>query len=152
MLNVEGSLCKLQIWDTAGQESFRSITRAYYSGATAALLVYDISRKSSFSSLGNWINEISMNANANIIIILVGNKTDLEAREVTRVEGEQFAEEHGLIFMETSARTGINVQEVFRVAAVEVMRKIKKGEIILEQNSLNVSNPVLPKKTKCCTD
>lgn len=111
----------LQIWDTAGQENFRSITRAYYSGATAALLVYDVTRPSSFASLENWLTEIQSNANANIVTFLVGNKTDLPNRKVSTEDGESFAEENGLWFMETSAQTGQHVEEVFRGAAQQVL-------------------------------
>ena len=88
------------------QESFRSITRSYYRGATGALLVYDVTRKDTFNNLQSWLRDAKENANTNMTIMLIGNKCDLESkREVTREEGEQFAQENGLVFMETSAKT-----------------------------------------------
>merc|ERR1712063_239660 len=83
MISVENKQIKLQIWDTAGQESFRSITRSYYRGACGALLVYDISRRDTFNHLTKWLEEARANANANMAIMLIGNKCDLDRREVS---------------------------------------------------------------------
>lgn len=114
LITVDGKAIKLQIWDTAGQESFRSITRAYYRGATGALLVYDISRRDTFNHLARWLEEARQNANPNMVIMLIGNKSDLEdGREVAYEEGARFAQENGLIFLETSAKTAANVEEAF---------------------------------------
>merc|ERR1712072_1317042 len=113
MINIEGKQIKLQIWDTAGQEAFRSITRSYYRGASGALLVYDISRRDTFAHLTRWLEEARQNANANMVIMLIGNKCDMEHREVSFEEGAEFAREHGLIFRETSAKTAQNVEEAF---------------------------------------
>jgi Ras-related protein Rab-2A len=97
----------------AGQESFRSITRSYYRGAAGALLVYDITRRETFNHLASWLEDARQHANANMTIMLVGNKSDLSHRRaVSYEEGEQFAKEHGLIFMEASAKTAQNVEEV----------------------------------------
>ncbi|KAM7257441.1 hypothetical protein ACFE04_013182 [Oxalis oulophora] len=98
----------------AGQESFRSITRSYYRGAAAAaLLVYDITRRETFNHLASWLEDARQHANPNRIIMLVANKTDLaHRRAVTKEEGEQFAKENGLLFLEASARTALNVVEV----------------------------------------
>ncbi|KGL97093.1 Ras-related protein Rab-2A, partial [Charadrius vociferus] len=102
-------LCLLQ----AGQESFRSITRSYYRGAAGALLVYDITRRDTFNHLTTWLEDARQHSNSNMVIMLIGNKSDLESRrEVKKEEGEAFAREHGLIFMETSAKTASNVEEV----------------------------------------
>jgi len=106
MISIDGKQIKLQIWDTAGQESFRSITRSYYRGAAGALLVYDITRRDTFNHLTTWLDDARQHSNSNMVIMLIGNKTDQEQkRAVTRDEGEQFAKDHGLIFMETSAKT-----------------------------------------------
>uniref|UniRef100_A0A5F9CKF3 RAB2A, member RAS oncogene family n=1 Tax=Oryctolagus cuniculus TaxID=9986 RepID=A0A5F9CKF3_RABIT len=96
----------------AGQESFRSITRSYYRGAAGALLVYDITRRDTFNHLTTWLEDARQHSNSNMVIMLIGNKSDLESRrEVKKEEGEAFAREHGLIFMETSAKTSSNVEE-----------------------------------------
>merc|ERR1712063_189343 len=105
-ITIDDNQIKLQIWDTAGQESFRSITRSYYRGAAGALLVYDITRRDTFNHVSRWLEEARSNGNPNMVVLLVGNKSDLDARrQVQRSEGEQFAEKHGLIFLETSAKT-----------------------------------------------
>ncbi|WZZ09059.1 hypothetical protein YC2023_094980 [Brassica napus] len=114
MITIDNKPLKLQIWDTAGQESFRSITRSYYRGAAGALLVYDITRRETFNHLASWLEDARQHANANMTIMLIGNKCDLSSRRaVTTEEGEQFAKEHGLIFMEASAKTAQNVEEVY---------------------------------------
>ena len=97
----------------AGQESFRSITRSYYRDAAGALLVYDITRRESFNHLTRWLEEARQNGNPNMTIMLIGNKSDLEHRRaVSTKEGELFAQENGLVFMETSAKTAANVETV----------------------------------------
>ncbi|GMT28733.1 hypothetical protein PFISCL1PPCAC_20030 [Pristionchus fissidentatus] len=128
MITIDGKQIKLQIWDTAGQESFRSITRSYYRGAAGALLVYDITRRDTFNHLTSWLEDARQHSNSNMVIMLIGNKSDLEARrEVKKEEGEAFAREHGLIFMETSAKTAANVEEAFIDTAKEIYRKIQEG-------------------------
>ncbi len=114
--NVKLQVCFLQqrtilltlskIWDTAGQESFRSITRSYYRGAAGALLVFDITRRETFLHLSAWLEDAREHANPNMTVMLIGNKSDLSAkRAVSTEEGLQFALQHGLIFLETSAKT-----------------------------------------------
>mmetsp|Transcript_15022 Transcript_15022/g.18583 ORF Transcript_15022/g.18583 Transcript_15022/m.18583 type:complete len:212 (+) Transcript_15022:143-778(+) len=128
MINIENRQIKLQIWDTAGQESFRSITRSYYRGAAGALLVYDITRRDTFNHLTRWLEEARQNANANMVIMLIGNKLDLEHRRaVTFEEGAKFAEENGLIFLETSAKTSKNVEEAFVSTASKIYSNIESG-------------------------
>eukprot|EP00026_Physarum_polycephalum_P013657 Phypoly_transcript_14082.p1 GENE.Phypoly_transcript_14082~~Phypoly_transcript_14082.p1 ORF type:complete len:213 (+),score=30.18 Phypoly_transcript_14082:68-706(+) len=128
MITIDGKQIKLQIWDTAGQESFRSITRSYYRGAAGALLVYDITRRETFNHLTNWLEDAKTHANSNMTIILVGNKSDLEHRRaVSFEEGSAFAKEHGLIFLETSAKTAANVEEAFINTARKIYEKIQKG-------------------------
>ena len=105
MVNIDQKQIKLQIWDTAGQESFRSITRSYYRGAAGALLVYDITRRDTFNHLTRWLDEAKQNSNPNMVIMLIGNKSDLDHRRaVSYKEGEQFAEQNGLIFLEVRCR------------------------------------------------
>ncbi|EGD81649.1 hypothetical protein PTSG_02365 [Salpingoeca rosetta] len=130
VINCGGKSVKLQVWDTAGQERFRSVTRSYYRGAAGALLVYDISNRESFNALTNWLTDARTLASPDIVIVLVGNKKDLEAdREVTFLEASRFAQENELMFLETSARTGENVEEVFLKCARSILSKIETGQL-----------------------
>lgn len=130
IVNVGGKSIKLQIWDTAGQERFRSVTRSYYRGAAGALLVYDTTSRDSFNVLWNWLNDARTLASQNICILLVGNKKDLEEdREVTFLEASNFAQENELIFLETSAKTGENVEEAFLKCSKTILAKIETGEL-----------------------
>lgn len=127
---------KLQIWDTAGQESFRSITRSYYRGAAGALLVYDITRRDTFQHLGRWLEEAKQHAHENMVILLIGNKNDLEHRRaVTTAEGQAFADQNGLLFLETSAKTAYNVESAFLKTAEEIHSKILSGDIDVSNES-----------------
>ncbi|KAL1929903.1 hypothetical protein VTP01DRAFT_1057 [Rhizomucor pusillus] len=129
-ITVDGKQVKLQIWDTAGQESFRSITQSYYRGAAGALLVYDISRRESFNHIPTWLADVRKHANPNTTIMLIGNKSDLERnkRQVTREEAERFAQENDIpLFMETSAKSAENVEEAFVKTAEKVYEKIQAG-------------------------
>jgi len=128
MISIDNRQIKLQIWDTAGQESFRSITRSYYRGAAGALLVYDITRRETFHHLTRWLDEARANSNQTMAIMLIGNKSDSESkRAVSTREGEQFAEEHGLTFMETSAKTAANVEQAFIKTAEKIYENILSG-------------------------
>lgn len=107
---------------------YRSITRSYYRGAAGALLVYDITRRETFNHLTTWLEDARQHSNSNMVIMLIGNKSDLDSRrEVKKEEGEAFAREHGLVFMETSARTAANVEEAFINTAKEIYEKIQEG-------------------------
>ncbi|KAL0820438.1 hypothetical protein ABMA28_006312 [Loxostege sticticalis] len=141
MITIDGKQIKLQIWDTAGQEAFRSITRSYYRGAAGALLVYDITRRDTFNHLTTWLEDARQHSNSNMVIMLIGNKSDLESRrEVKKEEGEAFAREHGLVFMETSAKTAANVEEAFINTAKEIYEKIQEGvfDINNEANGIKI--------------
>jgi len=128
MITIDQRQIKLQIWDTAGQESFRSITRSYYRGAAGALLVYDITRRETFNHLTRWLEEARQNANQSMVIMLIGNKSDLDhRRQVSTEEGEKFAKDHGLIFLETSAKTAANVEEAFIHTAQKIYENINAG-------------------------
>jgi len=130
MIPIDNQQMKLQIWDTAGQESFRSITRSYYRGAAGALLVYDITQRHTFNHLTTWLEDARQHSASHMVIMLIGNKCDLASRrEVQKEEGEAFAREHGLIFMETSAKTAANVEEAFINTAREINKKIQDGTI-----------------------
>ncbi|KAJ3232138.1 Ras- protein Rab-2A [Chytriomyces hyalinus] len=121
IISVKERRVKLQIWDTAGQESFRSISRAYYRGAIGCLLVYDMTRRESFQHLVTWLEDVKQHGNEEIITILIANKADLaDQRQVSREEGEAFAAEHGLLYTEASAKSGENVANSFLAVAASV--------------------------------
>ncbi|KAG0172491.1 Ras- protein Rab11D [Apophysomyces sp. BC1015] len=113
-IEIDKSTIKAQIWDTSGQERYRAITGAYYRGAVGALLVYDITRPSSFQNVMHWLKELRDHADPNIVIMLVGNKLDLtESRGVRSEEGGSLAEQERFLFMETSALDATNVEQAF---------------------------------------
>ncbi|MBA0733020.1 hypothetical protein Gotri_021353 [Gossypium trilobum] len=139
LIGIDNNPIKLQIWDTAGQESFRSITRSYYRGAAGALLVYDITRRETFNHLTSWLEDARQHANANMTVMLIGNKCDLaHRRAVSTEEGEQFAKEHGLVFMEASAKTAQNVEEAFISTAAKIYKKIQDGVIDISNESYGI--------------
>ncbi|KAA0202053.1 hypothetical protein HAZT_HAZT003581 [Hyalella azteca] len=113
-IEVDGKTIKAQIWDTAGQERYRAITSAYYRGAVGALLVYDIAKQLTYSNVERWLKELRDHADQNIVIMLVGNKSDLRhLRSVPTEEAKGFAEKEGLSFIETSALDSTNVETAF---------------------------------------
>ncbi|KAI8570326.1 hypothetical protein RHMOL_Rhmol01G0025800 [Rhododendron molle] len=123
----------------AGQESFRSITRSYYRGAAGALLVYDITRRETFKHLASWLEDARQHANPNMTIMLIGNKSDLaHRRAVSKEEGEQFAKENGLLFLEASARTAQNVEEAFIKTAARILQKIQEGVFDVSNESSGI--------------
>ena len=139
MITIDAKQIKLQIWDTAGQESFRSITRSYYRGAAGALLVYDITRRETFNHLTSWLDDARQHSNSNMTIMLIGNKSDLEHRRtVTYEEGQAFANEHGLVFMETSAKTASNVEDSFINTAKKIYDKIQQGVFDVSNENLGI--------------
>merc|ERR1712216_170589 len=140
MIETMGKTVKLQIWDTAGQERFRAVTRNYYRGAAGALLVYDVTRRSTYQNLSTWLSDARRHlTNPNTVVMLVGNKTDLaKQRQVTFEEASKFAEEHGLIFIETSAKTGENVEETFPRTARKIYENIQAGSLDLNPQQSGV--------------
>nr|XP_055032906.1 PDZ domain-containing protein 7 isoform X1 [Misgurnus anguillicaudatus]XP_055032907.1 PDZ domain-containing protein 7 isoform X1 [Misgurnus anguillicaudatus]XP_055032908.1 PDZ domain-containing protein 7 isoform X1 [Misgurnus anguillicaudatus] len=124
VLTVDELKVRLQIWDTAGQERFRSVTHAYYRDAQALLLLYDITSRSSFDNTRAWLTEIHEYAQDDVVIMLIGNKTDMSnTRVIRREDGEKLAREFGVIFLETSAKTGLNVDQAFITVAKELVRR-----------------------------
>ena len=118
-VKIGESIIKLQIWDTCGQEVYRSLISSFYHNSSLAILVYSIDNKNSYASLESWLNEIKTLGSPDINIFLIGNKADLEEkREVPKEKGEEFCKSHGInFFVETSARTGFNAQNVFLEAS-----------------------------------
>lgn len=128
VVDVEGTKVKLQIWDTAGQERFRSVTHAYYRDAHALLLLYDVTNKASFDNIRAWLGEINEYAQEDVVIMLLGNKADMANERMIRTEdGEKLAREYNVAFMETSAKTGRNVDLAFMAVAKDLkMKKTRK--------------------------
>ncbi|XP_073217798.1 ras-related protein Rab-26 isoform X3 [Lepidochelys kempii] len=127
VLNVDAVKVKLQIWDTAGQERFRSVTHAYYRDAHALLLLYDVTNRASFDNIQAWLTEIHEYAQQDVVLMLLGNKVDsTQDRVVKREDGEKLAKEYGVPFMETSAKSGLNVDLAFTAIAKELKHRSMK--------------------------
>ncbi|KAK2624191.1 hypothetical protein QTJ16_006141 [Diplocarpon rosae] len=126
-IQVDAKTIKAQIWDTAGQERYRAITSAYYRGAVGALLVYDISKHQTYDNVTRWLKELRDHADSNIVIMLVGNKSDLRhLRAVPTEEAKQFASENNLSFIETSALDASNVELAFQNILTEIYRIVSQ--------------------------
>ncbi|ESQ53041.1 hypothetical protein EUTSA_v10017231mg [Eutrema salsugineum] len=127
---IDGKEVKAQIWDTAGQERFRAVTSAYYRGAVGALVVYDITRSSTFENVGRWLDELNTHSDTTVAKMLIGNKCDLESiRAVSVEEGKSLAESEGLFFMETSALDSTNVKTAFEMVIREIYSNISRKQL-----------------------
>lgn len=135
-LEIDGKRVKAQIWDTAGQERYRAITSAYYRGAVGALIVYDISKTESYESVSRWLKELKDHADANIVIELVGNKSDLDhLRAVPTDEAKSFATENSLLFTEASALSSDNVDLSFHQLLRNIYEMISKHQLDTNENT-----------------
>jgi len=129
-INVDGKTVKAQIWDTAGQERYRAITSAYYRGAVGALLVYDIAKHATYVNVTRWLKELRDHADSNIVIMLVGNKSDLKhLRAVPTEEAKGFSTENGLSFIETSALDASNVESAFQTILTDIYRIVSSKSL-----------------------
>ena len=153
---------KLQIWDTAGQERYKSITSAYYKGSKGAFIVYDITRKATFENVDKWIDELKEKGSDNILIMLVGNKSDLEdKREVQTDEVAKKTRQYKIAFCETSALNGTNIEHAFDSLVDEISKNIEENN----KNNVNRVKESIPitldleeekddnkknQKKKCC--
>eukprot|EP01104_Vermistella_antarctica_P005517 TRINITY_DN1602_c5_g1_i1.p1 TRINITY_DN1602_c5_g1~~TRINITY_DN1602_c5_g1_i1.p1 ORF type:complete len:202 (-),score=59.50 TRINITY_DN1602_c5_g1_i1:24-629(-) len=121
LMDFDGKRINLTLWDTAGQEKFRSLTSSYYRGTQGIILVYDVTKRSTFEHLNDWLQEIDMYCtNDDVVCLLVGNKIDLEEREVSKQEAIEYARSKGMVFIETSAKTKMGIQQAFE----EIVHKI----------------------------
>ena len=126
-LHIEGKVVKAQLWDTAGQERYRAITAAYYRSAVGAFIVFDITKRASFESVDRWLRELRDQADPEIAITLVGNKTDLHhLRAVSSEEAHAYAEKHNMNFIETSALDSMNVEPAFLRLLTDIYRTSAK--------------------------
>ena len=151
-LNSKNYAIKTQIWDTAGQEAFRSITASYYRNTAAILLVFDIANKLSFSRLEYWINQIKKNAQHNPEIFIIGNKDDVTKREVSYEEAAGFCKNNNISYIETSAKDNIRVNSLFETINLEILKKTlahnDKLEGVFKENH-NQYAVVEPKRENC---
>jgi len=139
-IQVDAKTIKAQIWDTAGQERYRAITSAYYRGAVGALLVYDISKHQTYENVTRWLKELRDHADANIVIMLVGNKSDLRhLRAVPTEEAKQFASENNLSFIETSALDASNVELAFQNILTDIYQIVSQKAL---DNGDHTQNPI----------
>ncbi|KAH8178245.1 Ras family protein [Sarocladium implicatum] len=138
---------KLSLWDTAGQETYKSVTRSYFRGASGALLVFDLSRRQTFQHVTDWLNDLRQIAEPDIVVVLVGNKADLaqeaeNKREVTSQEAKEWARRNGILeYVETSAKSGENVERAFMRVAERIYQNIQAGKYDLNDRRSGVKGP-----------
>ena len=126
----------VQIWDTAGQENFRSVTRAYYKASAVAMVVYDITKEESFEHIKTWLSDCKELAPNTVLLVLVGNKTDLEEqRVISKERGENLAKENNMLFFETSAKLGDGIEQAFQKSIEAVDQRIRSGYYNLSDSS-----------------
>lgn len=159
---VEGKTVKAQIWDTAGQERYRAITSAYYRGAVGALLVYDITKRQTFDNVNRWLRELRDHADSNIVIMMAGNKSDLNhLRAVSEDDGQALAEKEGLSFLETSALEATNIEKAFQTILTEIYHIVSKKALAAQEaagtslpgqgTTINVADSSANTKRGCCS-
>ena len=160
-IHINDQIYRIQIWDTAGQENFRSITRAYFKNCVCAMVVYDITCRKSFENIQNWLQDVHDQSPETVLIALIGYKIDLEdKRIVSTEEGEEYAIQNGLLFMETSAKSGEGVEEIFKKTAQEIEKKINDNYYDLNSetcgikrgktNNINLNDTKNKDKKGCC--
>lgn len=141
-MQIEGKTVKAQIWDTAGQERYRAITSAYYRGAVGALLVYDITKRQTFDNVQRWLRELREHADSNIVIMMTGNKSDLNhLRAVAEKDGQTLAEKEGLSFLETSALEALNVEKAFQTILTEIYHIVSKKALAAQEAAASAALP-----------
>jgi len=152
-VSLDGQTIKLQIWDTAGQERFRTITSSYYRGAHGIIVVYDVTDGESYTNVKQWLEEIQRYACEGVNKLLVGNKCDLaNKRVVDKKSAEEFAEKHGITFLETSAKNNSNVEAAFMTMAGEIKSRIAKKPQVENKNTqkLPIGAAAAKPKDGCC--
>jgi small GTP-binding protein len=154
---IDNIKVKLKIWDTTGQERFKTLTSQYYNGADGALLIFDITSKMTFDRISFWMNELNEKKKLNELgLLLIGNKIDLnDKRTVDKEEAEIFARENNINYYETSASKNININNVINDIAKQCLNIIKKNEERNYENSMNEKKMIIEnigetKKKKCC--
>ncbi|KAF8395289.1 hypothetical protein HHK36_019232 [Tetracentron sinense] len=158
LLTIGGKRLKLTIWDTAGQERFRTLTSSYYRGAQGIILVYDVTRRETFTNLSDvWTKELELYSNnQDCIKMLVGNKVDRDSeRTVTREEGAALAKDHGCLYLECSAKTRENVEQCFEELTLKIMEVpslLEEGSALVKKNNLKQKQEYqAPPSGGCCS-
>ena len=153
-IEIDDKLIKLQIWDTAGHEKFRTITTSYYKSAHAILILYDITEPSSFEHIKNWMVEIDKFGKQGVLRVIVGNKTDLENnRKVSKESAEMLAEHYGVKFFEISAKNNTNIDKLFEDTIKCLLEKNLTTSPVVSSNSVIIDknrNKKINKNKKCC--
>ncbi|XP_033110086.1 ras-related protein Rab-10-like isoform X3 [Anneissia japonica] len=150
-VELNGKKIKLQIWDTAGQERFHTITTSYYRGAMGIMLVYDITQEKTFDNIAKWLRNIQEHANEDVEKMLLGNKCDMDdKRMVSKERGESIARENGIKFMETSAKTNINVETAFMTLAEDILKKYPVSNNTQASTYVDPAQDRNKEKSKCC--
>ncbi|ODM91234.1 Ras-related protein Rab-10 [Orchesella cincta] len=163
-IELKGKKIKLQIWDTAGQERFHTITTSYYRGAMGIMLVYDITNLKSFENIAKWLRNIDEHANEDVEKMILGNKCDMDDnRQVPKERGDAIAQEHGIKFMETSAKNNINIDRAFHELAEAILNKTSRetssssglpgsnmNAELQDRVNLNTNNKSNNRISQCC--
>ena len=145
MILNDQKIVKVQLWDTAGQDKFRAITRNYYKGAKGIILIYDVTNIKSYENIKKWINEIKEEISENVTIVLIGNKIDNEnQRKISKEQGEKLANDYNVTFFETSAKTGQGINE----SVFYLVQKIVENDPELKKRGKNLK--IKNKKKSCC--
>ena len=157
IIMIDNTKVKLKIWDTTGQERFKTLTSQYYNGADGALLIFDVTNKESFKRINFWMNELNEKKKLNELgLLLIGNKIDLvNKRIIDKEEAENFAKNNNLSYYETSALKNININNIIIDIAKQCLNNIKRNDENIINNSFNEKKMIIEniggnKKKKCC--
>ena len=143
----EQKIVKVQLWDTAGQDKFRAITRNYYKGASGIILIFDVTNVKSYENIKKWINEIKEEISEKVAIVLIGNKIDnVQERKISKEQGDKLASEIGVKFFETSAKTGEGINE----SVFFLVKKIFENDPDVKNKYQGRNLKMYNKKRKCC--
>jgi small GTP-binding protein len=150
VIQTETHRIQLQLWDTAGQELFRTVTRGYYRGSAGAIILFDVSNRGSFHGLEKWIADVQSVAKSDVVLILVGNKCDLEdKRQVSSEDAKEFAQKHGMLYFDVSAKSGLNVTEAIARCVDLIEKNIEVSEAQKAQEKVDLETQEVPKPS-CC--